>query len=124
VSTPTRDAVTDTLPALFPAAFPGYAEDAPLDLPPLSRRVEQQIQDLLTSRGFDAWSEALARVANCSHPVRLHGHSATVDRGTGGVLSSYASTREPLGVTHVRCVTAEPANARRVRGCTPATCSS
>ena len=103
MSTPTRDAVTDTLPALFQAAFPGYAEDATLDLPPLTPLVEQQIQELLTSRGFDAWSEALARVGNCSHPVRLHGHSETVDRGTGEILSSYVSSREPLGVTHLRC---------------------
>ena len=64
---------------------------------------EQQIRDLLVSRDFDAWSEALARVGNCSRPIRLRGRSETIDTITGEVLSSYSSELEPLGVTHVRC---------------------
>jgi len=43
VSTRTKAAVTDTLPALFPAVFPGHGEDAPLDLPPVTEQVQQQI---------------------------------------------------------------------------------
>lgn len=57
----------------------------------------------LVSPGFDAWSEALARVGNCSKPIRLHGGSQTVDAATGEILSTYSSRFEPLGVTHVRC---------------------
>ncbi|HSE08447.1 MAG TPA: replication initiator [Nocardioidaceae bacterium] len=103
MSTRTKAAVTDTLPALFPAVFPGHGVDAPLDLPPVTQQVQQQITDRLASPGFDAWSETLARVGNCSKPIRLHGHSQTVDATTGEILSSYSSRHEPLGVTHVRC---------------------
>ena len=87
-----RNAVADTLPGLLPdafaASFPGFSEDAPLDLPPLSRLNEAQITDLLVSKDFDAWSEALARVGNCSRPIRLHGQSQTVNAATGEILSS------------------------------------
>ncbi len=103
MSTRTKAAVADTLPALFPAVFPGHGDDAPLDLPPITEQVQQQIKDRVVSRDFDAWSEALARVGNCSRPIRLHGHSQTVDATTGEILSSYSSRHEPLGVTHVRC---------------------
>jgi hypothetical protein len=103
VSTRSKAAVTDTLPALFPAVFPGHDEDAPLDLPPVTEAVQLQIRDRLVSPGFDAWSEALARVGNCSRPIRLHGSSQTVDAATGEILSAYSSRDEPLGVTHVRC---------------------
>ena len=102
-----RNAVADTLPGLlpdaFPASFPGFAEDTPLDLSPLTARAEAQITDLIASKDFDAWSEALARVGNCAHPIRLHGQSQRVDAATGEILSTYASSTEPLGITHVRC---------------------
>jgi hypothetical protein len=103
VSSRSRHALHDTLPGLFPQAFPGFSEDAPLDLPPLAQRTEEQLRDLLVSRDFDDWSEALARVGNCAHPIRLHGHSQKVDAATGEVLSTYSSREEPLGVTYVRC---------------------
>lgn len=103
MSTRTKAAVTDSLPALFPATFPGHGDHAPLDLPPVTEQVQQQISDRLVSRDFDAWSEALARVGNCSRPIRLHGHSQTVDATTGEILSTYSSRSEPLGLTHVRC---------------------
>ncbi len=103
MSSQTRHAVHDTLPVVFPHLFPGFGEDAPLDLPPLSAATEADIGKLLVSRGFDAWSEALSRVGNCAHPIRLHGHSETVSRATGEIVSSYSSSQEPLGVTHIRC---------------------
>jgi hypothetical protein len=103
VSSQTRHAVHDTLPVVFLHRFPGFAEEAPLDLPPMSAATEADIGKLLVSRGFNAWSEALSRVGNCAHPIRLHGHSQTVDRATGEIVSSYSSSQEPLGVTHIRC---------------------
>ena len=103
MSTRTKAAVADTLPALFPAVFPGHGEDALLDLPPVTEQVQLQIRDRLISPGFDTWSEALTRVGNCSNPIRLHGSTQTVDAGTGEILSTYSSRSEPLGVTHVRC---------------------
>jgi hypothetical protein len=83
--------------------FPGFGEQAGLDLPELSPRTERQILDRLMSRDFDAWSLALARVGNCAHPIRLRGHSDTIDAGTGEVRSTYSSAHEALGVTLVRC---------------------
>jgi hypothetical protein len=103
VSTRTRAAVHDALPSLLPAAFPGFGEDAPLEIPALSPAVEQQVAAFLTSSDFDAWSQAASRVGNCARPVRLRGRSETVDKDTGEVVSSYSSEQEPLGVTHVRC---------------------
>jgi hypothetical protein len=103
VGTRSRHAVTDTLPALFPTVFPSHGDETPLDLPSVTDRVEQQIKDRLVSRDFDAWSQALARVGNCSRPIRLHGRSQTVDTTTGEILSTYSSTSEPLGITHIRC---------------------
>lgn len=64
---------------------------------------EAQVRDRLLSRDFDAWAKALARVGNCARPIRLHGHSQTVDAATGEVIASYSSRQAPLGVTHVRC---------------------
>ena len=66
MSTRSRANLTSTLPDLIPQAFPGFGENAPLDLPAVDEATAQQIGDLLTSPGFDAWSEALARVGNCS----------------------------------------------------------
>ena len=70
----TRARVTTTLPALAPDAFPGFGEDAPLDLPPLSAGMEEQVREL---GDFDAWLEALARVRNCSGSIRLRGRFGT-----------------------------------------------
>ena len=103
MSSRTRQAVTDTLPELFPDAFVGASTDAMLELPPLTPTAVAQIRDLLASRDFDAWSEALARVGNCAAPIRLHGYSETLDTATGEIVSTYASAEQPLGVTHVRC---------------------
>ena len=99
----TRTSVVNTLPALFPGAFPGFGEVAPGALPPLPPQTGQQIRDLLVSPDFDAWSEALARVGNCARPIRLRGRSDTIDTATGEIVSSYSSEEEPLGLTHVRC---------------------
>jgi hypothetical protein len=103
VSTRTRQAVTNTLPALFPDCLPGNTASAALELPPLSEDTARQVSDRLLDPDFDAWSEALARVGNCAHPIRLSGHSHTVDLATGEIVASYTSSSERLGVTHVRC---------------------
>ena len=74
-----------------------------LDLPAMSAQTARQVRDRLVSRDFDAWSEALSRVGNCAHPIRLQGSSQTIDTVTGEIVSSYSSSDEPLGITYVRC---------------------
>ena len=103
MSTRTRACVTDTLPVLFPDVFPDQGVDASAELMPLTAEARRQVTELLGSGEFDAWTEALARVGNCARPIRLHGHTETVDTATGEILSSYSSAEEPLGITHVRC---------------------
>jgi hypothetical protein len=102
VSTRSRRAVTETLPRLFPL-FPGFGEDASPALPLLTARAGEQIRNLVGSPEFDAWSQALARVGNCAHPVRMRGRSETVETASGAIVATYSSSQEPLGVTHVRC---------------------
>jgi len=86
VSTRTRQTVTYTLPALFPDCLPGFTPSAALELPPLTEDTARQVSDRLLAPDFDAWSEALARVGNCAHPIRLFGRSDTVDLATGGTV--------------------------------------
>ena len=87
----------------LPGSFPGWGDIAGLDLPALSADAARQVCDRLMSRDFDAWSEALSRVGNCAHPIRLQGSSQTVDKMTGEIVASYSSSDEPLGITYVRC---------------------
>ena len=79
MSSQTRHAVYDTLPVVFPEVF-GGDRAAGLGLPAVSAQAKTEIGELVASPGFDGWSEALSRVGNCAHPIRLHGHSDTVDR--------------------------------------------
>ena len=96
-----RSVVYDTLPALLPDLIPGT--ESSLDAPALTGRAERQVTGMLGSDDLDAFSEALSRVGNCAHPIKLVGRSESVDRTTGEIVSTYASEDEPLGVTHVRC---------------------
>jgi hypothetical protein len=86
-------------------ALPVAAADAshPLDLTGFDASVRAEITARLVSSRFDAWSRAAARVGYCARPIRLRGHSTTVDAQTGEVLSSFATVDEELGVLHVRC---------------------
>jgi hypothetical protein len=86
-------------------ALPVAAADAshPLDLTGFDASVRAEITARLVSSRFDAWSRAAARVGYCARPIRLRGHSTTVDAQTGEVLSSFATDDEELGVLHVRC---------------------
>ena len=86
-----------------PFGFPGYSDDAPLDLGSLGAAARQGVVDRLVGGTFDAWADAAARVGHCAHPIRLVGSSSRVDRATGEVLGSYSSAHEPFGVTYVRC---------------------
>ena len=83
--------------------FPGYSLDAPLDLGQLPDDAVVGIVGRLADGSHRAFSEAAARVGNCAHPIRLHGHSHTVDRATGAVVGTFTSDDAPLGVVMVPC---------------------
>jgi hypothetical protein len=97
VSKATRDHVWGALPVARAGA------EHPLDLTGFDPGVRAEITARLVSPHFDAWSQAAARVGHCARPIRLRGHSSTVDARTGEVLSSFSTVEEPLGVLHVRC---------------------
>lgn len=62
-----------------------------------------QVLTHLRSPALTDWAAAAARVGYCANPVRLVGSSTTVDRITGEITSTFASTGQPGGVTYVRC---------------------
>ena len=103
VSTRTRGAVYDALAALPQGWRAESDEPAWFDLSTAPGTPWREVRDLIGSREFDAWSEALGRVGNCERPIRLRGQSTTLEATTGEVVATYRSDVEPLGVTHVRC---------------------
>ncbi|WP_188897913.1 replication initiator [Microlunatus endophyticus] len=85
------------------SGFPGFGEDVPLDLSTVTAGAEQAIIARLVDHTFDAFAETAAAVGNCSHPVRLVGHTDTIDPQTGEILSSFSSADTPLGVLYRPC---------------------
>jgi len=65
------------------------------------------LMTLLTDRvrrgGLNRWMQQLESAGNCARPVRLIGQSTTIAKATGEILSSYASSSEPDGITYTRC---------------------
>ena len=86
-----------------PGPFPGYGDEAGLDLALSHGDVARQVTKRLLSDRFKDWSAAASRVGFCARPVHLVGSSTTVDTATGEVLSTYSSDSEPLGTTLTRC---------------------
>ena len=83
--------------------FPGFSEDAPLDVSNLAAGAEAGVLRRLREGTFDAWADTAATVGYCARPVRLAGHSTTIDATTGEVLGSFSSVDAPLGVLHRAC---------------------
>jgi predicted DNA-binding transcriptional regulator AlpA len=86
-------------------SFSDFEEGPPLDFAGWSPRMLDQLQHMISTSQFMPFADALARVGNCAHPIRLLGSSMRIDAATGENLSSYASRDEPLGVgvTYIRC---------------------
>lgn len=80
--------------------FPGFGEQAPLDLSGASGAA---LGARLCDGTFDAWAETAAAVRHCVHPVRLVGSSRTFDAMTGEQLSAYSSNDAPLGLLYRPC---------------------
>lgn len=69
----------------------------------LTDRSVEAVRELLARGDLDKFTEAAGRVGFCQRPIRLHGHSATIDAKTGEVASTYSSDEAPLGVLLTRC---------------------
>ena len=104
------------------ASFPGYGEDAPLDLSGLTDAGLQAVTARLIDKTFDAFADTAAAVKNCARPIRLTGRSRTFERsqvselraalyktyGPGEVelgdhVGSFSSDEAPLGVLYRPC---------------------
>jgi hypothetical protein len=104
------------------SGFPGFGEDAPLDLSGLTPAGFQAVTARLIDKTFDAFAETAAAVKNCAHPVRLVGRSRSFERsqvselraalyktyGPGKValaepVGSFSSDEAPLGVLYRPC---------------------
>ena len=82
---------------------PKSEERAPLDFAGWSPQMLDQLERMITTGRFVPFSDAMARVGNCAHPIRLRGSSMRIDPATGEILSSYSSSDQPLGVTYICC---------------------
>jgi hypothetical protein len=91
------------VPSLGPGSFPGFGEDAPLDLSGLTDAGAAALARRFRDRTMTAFTDAAASVHYCTRPIQLAGSSQTIDATTGEVLSSYSSESAPLGVTLVPC---------------------
>ncbi|MGF0115455.1 replication initiator [Promicromonospora sp. Marseille-Q5078] len=83
--------------------FWGHSPEVPLDLADLTGAQAAGILGRLADRSMPALSETVARVGNCSHPVRLVGRSDTVDTRTGEIVETFRSADQPLGMLYKPC---------------------
>jgi hypothetical protein len=84
-------------------SFPGFGENAPLDLDALSPAAESGMVSRLVDGTFNAWADTAAAVNHCARPIRLIGSSTTINVATGEVIGSFSSADAPLGVLHRPC---------------------
>jgi hypothetical protein len=124
VTVPTTDApgIHSGASSSTSGSFPGYGEDAPLDLSGLTPAGLQAVTSRLLDKTFDAFAETAAAVKNCAHPVRLTGRSQTFERtqvselraalyktygpsevALGEPVASFSSDEAPLGVLYRPC---------------------
>lgn len=85
------------------AAFPGFGEDAPLNLPELSAKAAHGLAARVTDASWDAFSDALTSARFCTHPVRLRGRVHEVDSRTGEARLVFDSANSPLGQVFKPC---------------------
>jgi len=69
----------------------------PLDLRHVVSPAVRDLIELVNLDNFDRVREQVEHLGGCTEPVRLVGHTATVDTTTGEVLRSYSTATEPTG---------------------------
>ncbi|WP_250301978.1 replication initiator [Streptomyces sp. A 4/2] len=74
-----------------------------LDLRHVASPAVRDLLHLVNHPDFDRAQQQIERLGGCAEPVRLTGHSTTVDATTGEVLRSYTSSAEPTGSLLTTC---------------------
>jgi len=95
------------------SGFPGFGEDAPLDLSGLTSTQAAGITGRILDGTLADFSDTASRIGFCTSPVRLIGSSQTVDTTTGAIVGSFDSESLPLGVLY------RPCGNRRADECEP-----
>ena len=85
------------------ATFPGFGEDAPLNLPELSDKATRGLATRVADRSWNAFSDALTSARFCTHPVRLRGRVHEINSTTGEARLVFDSTDSPLGQVFKPC---------------------
>ncbi|MEU0922077.1 replication initiator [Streptomyces cyaneofuscatus] len=74
-----------------------------LDLRHVASPAVRDLLHLVNHPGFDRAQQQIEHLGGCTEPVRLTGHTTTVDTTTGEVLRSYTSSDEPTGSLLTTC---------------------
>ncbi|MEU1401917.1 replication initiator [Streptomyces sp. NPDC005728] len=74
-----------------------------LDLRHVASPAVRDLLHLVNHPDFDRAQQQIERLGGCTEPIRLTGHTATVDTTTGEVLRSYATSDEPAGSLLTGC---------------------
>ncbi|WP_295126940.1 replication initiator [uncultured Leifsonia sp.] len=83
--------------------FWGHDPEVPLDLGALSAEAFDSITERLADKSMPALADTLAKVGNCSHPIRLRGAADTFDGTTGELVESFSSQDQPFGLLFKPC---------------------
>ncbi|MEU0762825.1 replication initiator [Streptomyces microflavus] len=74
-----------------------------LDLRHVASPAVRDLLHLVNHPDFDRTQQQIEHLGGCTEPIRLTGHTATVDTTTGEVLRSYTSSDEPTGSLLTAC---------------------
>ncbi|MFD7736397.1 replication initiator [Kitasatospora phosalacinea] len=74
-----------------------------LDLRHVASPAVRDLLHLVNHPYFDRTQQQIEHLGGCTEPVRLTGHTATVDTTTGEVLRSYTTSDEPMGSLLTTC---------------------
>ncbi|MET7583432.1 replication initiator [Streptomyces microflavus] len=74
-----------------------------LDLRHVASPAVRDLLHLVNQPDFDRSQQQIERLGGCTEPIRLTGHTTTVDTTTGEVLRSYTSSDEPTGSLLTAC---------------------
>ena len=83
--------------------FWGHDPEVPLDLGALTPEAFESISERLADKSMSALADTLAKVGNCSHPIRLRGWADTFDSTTGELVESFSSQAQPFGLLFKPC---------------------